>query len=201
MSGAASALFTRAAAVSRWRERRRELMASAPVRSPCAAAAAARSNWSVTLDMALTTTTGRLPAAKRPATMAAERPMAAGSSTDVPPNFMMTRLMLFVPFVVTWSLFQKTRKCQGTTSVVSSWVFDPPRCMKTLGVAPASRPAVVWASSPTPGALSTVPKMARKLRALAPARLRPRSARPFLKHALGKSFIDNVHSFRGQSPA
>ena len=52
--------LTRAQAVSRWRERRRELMASAPVRSPTAAAAAARSNWSVTLAMALTTTTGLL---------------------------------------------------------------------------------------------------------------------------------------------
>ena len=36
-------------------------MARAPVRSPLAAAAAARSNWSVTLAMALTTTTGCLP--------------------------------------------------------------------------------------------------------------------------------------------
>ena len=41
-------------------------MARAPVRSPVAAAAAARSNWSVTLAMALTTTTGCLPSATRP---------------------------------------------------------------------------------------------------------------------------------------
>ena len=85
--------FTSAQAVSRWRERSRELMESAPVRSPAAAEAAARSNWSVTLAIALTTTTGCLPCATRPATMAAVRPMAAGSSTEVPPNFMTTRLM------------------------------------------------------------------------------------------------------------
>src|SRR5580658_9452514 len=90
-------VLMRAAAVSRWRQRRRELMASAPVRSPAAAAAAARSNWSVTLAMALTTTTGCLPCATRPATMAAVRPMAAGSSTEVPPNFMTTRLMRIFP--------------------------------------------------------------------------------------------------------
>ena len=82
--------------VSRWRERSRELMAKAPVRSPSEAAAAARSNWSVTLAMALTTTTGFCPAT-RPATMAAVRPMAAGSSTDVPPNFITTRLMRNFP--------------------------------------------------------------------------------------------------------
>ena len=57
------------------------------------AAAAARSNWSVTLAMALTTTTGLLPPATRPATMAAVRPMAAASSTDVPPNFITTMLI------------------------------------------------------------------------------------------------------------
>src|SRR5208337_4645235 len=83
----------RAQAVSRWRERRRELMARAPVRSPLAAQDAARRSWSVTLARALTTTTGCLPMATRPATMAAVRLMAAGSSTDVPPNFMTTRLM------------------------------------------------------------------------------------------------------------
>src|ERR1035441_4379077 len=33
----------------------------------------------------------------RPATIAAVRPMAAGSSTDVPPNFMTTRLMRIFP--------------------------------------------------------------------------------------------------------
>ena len=47
----------------------------------------------MTLAMALTTTTGCLPWATRPATMAAVRPMAAGSSTEVPPNFITTRLM------------------------------------------------------------------------------------------------------------
>ena len=92
-STSAAESVSNAAAVSRWRERRRELMASAPVRSPCAAVAAARSSWSVTLAMALTTTMGCLPRATRPATMAAVRRMAAGSSTDVPPNFMTTRLM------------------------------------------------------------------------------------------------------------
>src|SRR6202041_2985588 len=89
--------LTSAQAVSRWRQRRRALIARAPVRSPAAAAAAARSNRSVTLDMALTTTTACLPWAMRPATMAAVRPMAAGSSTDVPPNFMTTRLMRIFP--------------------------------------------------------------------------------------------------------
>src|SRR6202041_356824 len=89
--------LTSAQAVSRWRQRRRALIARAPVRSPAAAAAAARSNRSVTLDMALTTTTACLPWAMRPATMAAVRPMAAGSSTDVPPNFMTTRLMRTFP--------------------------------------------------------------------------------------------------------
>jgi hypothetical protein len=94
ISSARSAGFwTRAWAVSRWRERRRELMASAPVRSPTAEAVAARRSWSVTLAMALTTTTGCLPRATRPATMAAVRLMAAGSSTEVPPNFITTRLM------------------------------------------------------------------------------------------------------------
>src|SRR3954467_6867559 len=43
--------------------------------------------------MALTTTTVCLPAATRPATMEAVRLMAAGSSTEVPPNFITTRLM------------------------------------------------------------------------------------------------------------
>src|ERR1700732_2933085 len=43
--------------------------------------------------MALTTTTGVFPDATRPATIAAVRPMAAASSTDVPPDFMTTRLM------------------------------------------------------------------------------------------------------------
>jgi hypothetical protein len=57
------------------------------------AAVAARNSWSVTLAMALTTTTGLLPIATRPATMAAVRPMAAESSTDVPPNFITTRFM------------------------------------------------------------------------------------------------------------
>src|SRR5579862_9872298 len=49
--------------------------------------------------MALTTTTVCLPAATRPATMAAVRLMAVGSSTEVPPNFITTRLMrcLFRP--------------------------------------------------------------------------------------------------------
>src|SRR5579862_256042 len=72
-------------------------MARAPVRSPCEAAAAQRSNWSVTLAMALTTTTGCLPIDTRPATMEAVRLIAAGSSTDVPPNFMTTRLMPELP--------------------------------------------------------------------------------------------------------
>ena len=75
-------------------------MASAPVRSPSAAAAAARSNWSVTLAMALTTTTGLLPPAARPATIAAVRPIAAGSSTDVPPNFITTRFISCFPLIV-----------------------------------------------------------------------------------------------------
>src|SRR4051812_48433592 len=43
--------------------------------------------------MALTTTTVCLPAATRPATMEAVRLIAVGSSTDVPPNFITTRLM------------------------------------------------------------------------------------------------------------
>src|SRR6266571_6376823 len=47
--------------------------------------------------MALTTTTGFLPWATRPATIAAVRLMAAGSSTDVPPNFITTRLMRSFP--------------------------------------------------------------------------------------------------------
>src|SRR6202041_649121 len=85
--------LSRAQAVSRWRQRRRELMARAPVRSPEAAADAARSNWSVTLARALTTTTGCLPSAMRPATMPAVRLIAAGSSTEVPPNFITTTLM------------------------------------------------------------------------------------------------------------
>ena len=85
--------LTRAAAVSRWRERRRELMARAPARSPCTAAAAARSNWSVTLAMALTTTTGCLAQGHASGHDGRGAAMAAGSSTDVPPNFMTTRLM------------------------------------------------------------------------------------------------------------
>src|SRR5579863_7649328 len=52
-------------------------MARAPVRSPCEAAAAQRGNWSVTLAMALTTTTGCLPMDTRPATMEAVRLIAA----------------------------------------------------------------------------------------------------------------------------
>ena len=48
------------AEVSQWRLRSRELMASAPFRSPRPAAFAAARSWSVTLAMALTTTTGRL---------------------------------------------------------------------------------------------------------------------------------------------
>src|ERR1019366_6920544 len=91
------AFFISAQAVSRCRERRRELMAREPVRSPSAAHEAARSNWSVTFAIALTITTGCLPMATRPATMAAVRPMAAGSSTDVPPNFITTRLMPIFP--------------------------------------------------------------------------------------------------------
>jgi hypothetical protein len=98
-------VLTRAAAVSRWRARSRELMANAPARSPCTAVAAARSSWSVTLAMALTTTTGCLPRATRPATMAAVRRMAAGSSTDVPPNFITTRLMrVFLKAVLLYQL-------------------------------------------------------------------------------------------------
>ena len=57
-------------------------------------------SWSVTLAMALTTTTGCLPMATRPATMAAVRSMAAGSSTEVPPNFITTRLMPNLPIVL-----------------------------------------------------------------------------------------------------
>ncbi len=72
-------------------------MARAPVRSPRLAAAAQASSWSVTLDMAETTTTGRLPWATRPATIEAVRLMAVASSTDVPPNFMTTRLIQYFP--------------------------------------------------------------------------------------------------------
>jgi hypothetical protein len=43
--------------------------------------------------MAETTTTGLLPAATRPATIPAVRAMAVASSTDVPPNFITTRLI------------------------------------------------------------------------------------------------------------
>ena len=97
--GGVGGVLMRAQAVSRWRERRRELMARAPVRSPWQRRTAARRSWSVTLAMALTTTTVCLPAATRPATMAAVRLMAVGSSTEVPPNFITTRLMrsLFRP--------------------------------------------------------------------------------------------------------
>ena len=65
-------------------------MARAPVLSPRPAAEAAARSWSVTLAMAETTTTGEKPLARRPATMAAVRFMAGASSTEVPPNFMMT---------------------------------------------------------------------------------------------------------------
>jgi hypothetical protein len=44
------------------------------------------SNWSVTLAMALTTTTGFW--GRRALTMAAARSIASASCTDVPPNFM-----------------------------------------------------------------------------------------------------------------
>src|SRR5258708_34938678 len=44
------------------------------------------SSVSVTLAMALTTTTG--PCCRRPLTMAATRSIARASSTEVPPNFM-----------------------------------------------------------------------------------------------------------------
>ncbi len=50
------------------------------------AARAIASNWSVTLAMALTTTTGFC--ALRPLTIVAARSMALASCTEVPPNFM-----------------------------------------------------------------------------------------------------------------
>ena len=53
-------------------------MASAPARSPRPAALAAASSWSVTLAMALTTTTGCSPCATPPATISAVRWMAVG---------------------------------------------------------------------------------------------------------------------------
>jgi hypothetical protein len=78
----------------------------------CTAVAAARSSWSVTLAMALTTTTGCLPSATRPATMAAVRPMAAGSSTDVPPNFITTRFMrVFLKAVLSSQFFASNSVC------------------------------------------------------------------------------------------
>src|SRR5919197_912151 len=56
-------------------------------RSPLPAARAMAKSWSVTLASALTTTTGF--SGRRSRTMHAARSMAAASSTDVPPNFMM----------------------------------------------------------------------------------------------------------------
>src|ERR671930_1276712 len=56
-------------------------------RSPLPAACAMARSWSVTLASALTTTTGF--SGRRSRTMHAARSMAAASSTDVPPNFMM----------------------------------------------------------------------------------------------------------------
>src|SRR5580698_1524885 len=47
--------------------------------------------------MALTTTTGLLPWLTRPFTMSAVRLMAAGSSTEVPPNFITTRFICKLP--------------------------------------------------------------------------------------------------------
>src|SRR5580700_10235954 len=58
----------------------------AVLRSPAPAARAMVRSWSVTLAMALTTTTGF--SASRPFTMAAARAMALASCTEVPPNFM-----------------------------------------------------------------------------------------------------------------
>src|SRR3954469_23738032 len=61
-------------------------MARAASRSPAPDALAQATSWSVTLAIALTTTTGFC--ARRDSTILAARVMAAESSTDVPPNFM-----------------------------------------------------------------------------------------------------------------
>src|SRR3954470_7163571 len=61
-------------------------MARAASRSPAPEAFAQATSWSVTLAIALTTRTGFC--ARRDSTILAARPMAAASSTEVPPNFM-----------------------------------------------------------------------------------------------------------------
>ena len=60
-------------------------------RSPLDASAVIRSSWSVTFDIAETTTTGGAPDfAACAVTMAINRRMASASATDVPPNFITT---------------------------------------------------------------------------------------------------------------
>src|SRR3954469_7362665 len=61
-------------------------MARAASRSPAPDALAQATSWSVTLAIALTTTTSFC--ARRDSTILAARVMAAASSTKVPPNFM-----------------------------------------------------------------------------------------------------------------
>ncbi len=89
---ASSSPLSRSAAVSMCRLRSRAAIASAPALSPRPAAEAAASNWSVTLAIADTTTTGASPRSRRPRTIAVVRRIAAASSTEVPPNFITTRV-------------------------------------------------------------------------------------------------------------
>ena len=81
---------SRSRAVSLCRSRSRAEIANAPALSPRPEASAAAINWSVTRAIAETTTTAARPLSRRPLTMSAVRFIAVASSTDVPPNFMMT---------------------------------------------------------------------------------------------------------------